>query len=148
MVHSQREEWDDITCFTDGKRCDSDCNSLIKLSVHDTVNIINCALDDLLCIHEDPFKQRALMLHLSRAPAKQENCYFPFYHSQMNANKSILHTSELWSKIMLVFEPFCTIRTMCLIREHTILIKKKREREKELERKTSSPNWQQNIRPY
>lgn len=86
MVHSQREE-----CFIDGKRCDSDCNSLIKVSAHDTVNTINCALDDLLCIHEDPFTQQALMLNFSRAPAKQENCYFPFYHSQMNANKSILH---------------------------------------------------------
>lgn len=75
------------TRFTDGKSCDSDCNSLIKVSVHDTGSIINCALDDLLCIHEDPFEQQALMLDLSRAPAKQDNCYFPFYHSQMNAQQ-------------------------------------------------------------
>lgn len=34
-----------LACFTDGKMCD--CNSLIKVSVHDTVNVINCALDDL-----------------------------------------------------------------------------------------------------
>lgn len=83
MVHSQCEEY-----FTDGKRCDSDCNSLIKLSVHDTVNIINCALDDLLCIHGDPFTQQALMLDFSRAPEKQENYYFLFYHSQMIAHLS------------------------------------------------------------
>ncbi len=108
-----------LTCFTDSKRCDSDCNSLIKVSVHDTVNIINCALDDLLCIHEDPFEQQALMLDLSRAPAKQENCYFPFYHSHMNA-KSILHTSELCSKLMFVFELLCTICTKCVWSENIL----------------------------
>ncbi len=118
-----------LTCFTDGKSCDSDWNSLIKVSVHDTVNIINCALDDLLCIHKDPFEQQALILDLSRAPAKQKNSYFPFYHSQMNAQQ-VLHTSELCSKLMFVFELFCTIYTKYVWSDNILFCsKQKRKRE-------------------
>ncbi len=124
-----------LTCFTDGKSCDSDCNSLIKVSVRDTVNIINCALDDLLCIHEDPFEQQALILDLSRAPAKQRNSYFPFYHSQMNAQQ-VLHTSELFSKLMFVFELFCTIYTKYVWSDNILFCSKQREKEKG--RKTSN----------
>ncbi len=94
-----------------------------------SVNIINCALDDLLCIHEDPFEQQALILDLSRAPAKQKNNYFPFYHSQMNAQQ-VLHTSELCSKLMLVFELFCTIYTKYVWSENILFCsKQKRKRE-------------------